>query len=160
MDPVSFSLAVVGMFHTCRRGYNILSDAKNAPSDAQDAARRVRIEGSMLAGWGEHFEIRENSHRQQAGEKLKFHLTSSFTRSGVFEALRAIAETFTDIRALNKKYGIVFDYHAQGNRVSFLPGSKCSLRMPLTLDRVFVYLEILKLSSRDGIGLEVQTRRQ
>ena len=117
MDPASFSFAVIGMFLTCCKGYNILSDAYRAPSDAQDAARRVRIEGAVLAGWGEHFEIRQDLKEQQKDEKLRIYLMRGQTLHGVFDALCAISETFTDTRRLDMKYGVIFDYHRKGDRV-------------------------------------------
>lgn len=116
MDPASFSFAVVGMFITCAQGYKIFSDAYKAPSDAQKAARDVRIEGYTLEVWGEHFEIHQA--KEQRSEKLKIHLLRGPILYGCFEALCAISEIFTDIRALDKKYGICFNYHAKGDRVS------------------------------------------
>ncbi|KAL8733480.1 MAG: hypothetical protein Q9166_002107 [cf. Caloplaca sp. 2 TL-2023] len=116
MDPASLSFAVVGMFLTCCKGYNIFSDAKKAPSDSQDAARQVRVEGSILSTWGEHWEIREEVPEQQEREKLKFYLMRDQTRSGVFDALCAISETFTDVKKLEKRYGVVFDYPRKGDR--------------------------------------------
>ncbi len=119
MDPASFSFAVVGMFFTCAQGYKIFSDAYKAPSDAQKAARDVRIEGYTLEVWGEHFEIHQA--KEQRSEKLRIHLLRGPTLYGCFEALCAISELFTDIKGLAKKYGICFDYHAKGNRVSGQP---------------------------------------
>ena len=116
MDPVSFSFAVVGMFVTCAQGYKIFSDAYKAPSDAQKAARDVRIEGYTLEAWGEHFEIHQA--KEQTSEKLKVHLLRGPSLYGCFEALCAISEIFTDIKGLNRKYGICFNYHAKGDRVS------------------------------------------
>ena len=117
MDPASFSFAVVGMFLTCCKGYNILSDIYKAPSDAQDAARQVRTERAVLAGWGEYFEIRENVPKQPAGEKLKFFLRSDQTRTAVFDILCAISETFVDIKRLDRKYGIFIEYRQAGDKV-------------------------------------------
>lgn len=116
MDPASFSFAVVGMFFTCAQGYKIFSDAYKAPSDAQKAARDVRIEGYTLEVWGEHFEIHQA--KEQRSEKLKVQLLRGPTLYGCFEALCAISEIFTDIKGLDKKYGIYFNYHAKGDRVS------------------------------------------
>lgn len=117
MDPASFSLAVVGMFFTCCKGYNIFSDTITAPSDASDAIRRIRIERAALTGWGGHFEIRQDLPVEQNGEKLRIHLMKAEVRSGVFDALCAISETFTDIRKLDRKYGVVFGYHRKGDKV-------------------------------------------
>lgn len=117
MDPASFAFAVVGMFFTCAQGYKIFSDAYKAPSDAQKAARDVRIEGYILAVWGEHFEMHQA--KEQRSDKFKIHLLRGPALYGCFEALCAISETFTDIKGLNKKYGIHFDYHAKGDRVSW-----------------------------------------
>lgn len=116
MDPVSFALAVVGIFGTCAQGYKLFSDAYKAPSDAQKAARDVRIEGYTLEVWGEHFEIHQA--KEQRSEKLKIHLLRGPILYGCFEALCAISEIFTDIKGLDKKYGIYFNYHAKGDRVS------------------------------------------
>ena len=116
MDPASFAFAVVGIFSTCAQGYKIFSDARKAPSDAQKAARDVRIEGFTLQAWGLHHEIHED--REQRSEKLRIHLLRGPALSGCFEALCAISEIFTDIKGLNKRYGIEFNYHARGDRVS------------------------------------------
>ncbi len=113
------------MFVTCCKGYDVLSNAYAAPSDAKDAARRVRIEGAVLAGWGEHFEIRQG---QQGDEKLRIHLMRGQTRGGVFDALCAISEIFTDIRKLDRKYGVVFEYHSKGDRVGSLVCGDSSTR--------------------------------
>ena len=118
MDPASFSFAVVGMFITCAQGYKIFSDAYKAPSDAQKAARDVRIEGYTLEVWGEHFQIHQA--KEQRSEKLKIHLLRGPTLYGCFEALCAISEIFTDIKGLDRKYGIWFNYHPKGDRVSKL----------------------------------------
>lgn len=120
MEPASLSFAVVGMFFTCRKGYDIFSDTVTAPSDARDAVRRVSIERGVLSGWGERFDIWQDKPQGQGGEKLRIHLMRDQTRSGVFEALCAISETFTDIKKLDRKYGVVFNYHAKGDRVSGL----------------------------------------
>ncbi|KAL9099693.1 MAG: hypothetical protein Q9163_004845, partial [Psora crenata] len=77
MDPASLSFAVVGMFLTCCKGYQILSDSHKAPSDAQDAARRIRIEGAVLATWGDHFEIRQELREEQRSERLRVHIMQS-----------------------------------------------------------------------------------
>ena len=119
MDPVSFAFAVVGIFSTCAQGYRIFSDAYKAPSDAQKAARDVRIEGYTLEVWGEHFEIHQA--KEQRSDKLRVHLLRGPTLYGCFEALCAISEIFTDIKALDKKYGIHFNYHAKGEGVSQSP---------------------------------------
>ncbi|CAD6583388.1 MAG: hypothetical protein ASARMPREDX12_001258 [Alectoria sarmentosa] len=119
MDPASFSFAVVGMFFTCAQGYKIFSDAYKAPSDAQKAARDVRIEGFTLEVWGEHFEIHQA--KEQRSEKLKIHLLRGPALYGCFEALCAISEIFTDIKGLDKKYGISFNYHAKGDRSPHVP---------------------------------------
>ena len=115
MHPASFSFAVVGMFFTCAKGYKIFSDAYKAPSDAQKAARDVRIEGCILEVWGEYFEIHQA--KEQRSEKLKIQLSGPML-DGCFQALCAISEIFTDIKGLDKKYGIHFDYHAKGKGVS------------------------------------------
>ena len=115
MDPASFSFAVVGMFLTCAQGYKIFSDAYKAPSDAQKAARDVRIEGFTLQGWGEHFEIHQA--KEQRSDKLRVHLLKGPALYGCFEALCAISEIFTDIKGLDNKYGIRFNYHAKGEVV-------------------------------------------
>ncbi|KAL9593419.1 MAG: hypothetical protein Q9179_005897 [Wetmoreana sp. 5 TL-2023] len=114
MDPASFSFAVVGMFLTCCKGYKFLSDTSNARSDAQDAARRVLMQFDILRSWGSHFEIHPDLPEQQEPPKLKFHLTNDYARNGVFNALRAISETFTDVKRLDKKYGIVYDHSGKG----------------------------------------------
>ncbi|KAL8684251.1 MAG: hypothetical protein Q9224_006488, partial [Gallowayella concinna] len=101
------------MFLTCCKGYQVLSNTKKAPSDAQDAARQVRIEESVFAAWGEHWEIRTDLPEQQAHEKLKFHLVKSQTQNAVFDLLCAISDTFTDLKRL-KKYGLVFEYAGKG----------------------------------------------
>ncbi|KAL9629964.1 MAG: hypothetical protein Q9164_006642 [Protoblastenia rupestris] len=121
MDPASLSFAVVGMFLTCCKGYNILSDAYKAPSDAQDAARRIRIEGAALASWGAYFKIRQELREEQKSENLTFYIMQEHIRSGVFDALCAISETFTDVKKLDKKYGVVFDYHRRGDRSPRIP---------------------------------------
>ena len=116
MDPASFSFAVVGMFFTCAQGYRIFSDAYKAPSDAQKLARDVRIEGWTLVVWGEHFEIHQA--KDQRSEKLRIHLLRGPALYGCFEVLCAISEIFTDIKGLDKKYGINFNFHAKGEGVS------------------------------------------
>ena len=119
MDPASLSLGVVSLFLTCCKGYKFLSDTKNAPSDAQDAARRVHMEFCVLGSWGMHFELRSDLPEQQNPEKLRFFLTNEHARRGVFDALCSISETFTDVKRLEKKYGIVCEYHTKGDKVSF-----------------------------------------
>ncbi len=146
MDPASFSFAVIGMFVTCCKGYSIFSDAYNAPSDAQDAARKVRIEGAVLASWGDHFEIRQNLQEEQRSGKPRIHLMRAQTRSGVFDVLCAISESFTDIKRLDRKYGVVFGYHNKGNRVGAAVLLQCSLNELLILVRVLLYLEMFKTS--------------
>lgn len=156
MDPASFSFAVIAMFLTCCRGYSIFSDAYNAPSDAQDAARKVRIEGAHLANWGDHFEIRPNLQEEQSSGKLNVYLMRAPVRGGVFDVLCAISESFTDIKKLDRKYGIVFGYHQKGNRVGANVALQCSLNELLILCRVLVYLEMFKTSYMDKIRLEAQ----
>lgn len=117
MDPASFTFAVTGMFLTCCKGYTIFSDAYKAPSDAQDAARRVRIEYAVLAAWGEHFEVRHDSQEKQRSEKLKVYLMRDQIRHGVFDALCGISEVFTDIKRLERRYGVAFGYRRKGERV-------------------------------------------
>ncbi|KAF6236832.1 hypothetical protein HO173_005123 [Letharia columbiana] len=119
MDPASFSFAVVGMFFTCAKGYKIFSDAYKAPADAQKAARDVLIEGCTLEVWGEHFEIHQA--KDQRSEKLKIHLLRGPMLYGCFEALCAISEIFTDIKGLDRKYGICFNYHSKGDRSPHIP---------------------------------------
>ena len=140
MDPVSFAFAVVGMFSTCAQGYKIFSDAYKAPSDAQKAARDVRIEGYTLEVWGEHFEIHQA--KKQQSDKLKIHLLRGPTMSGCFEALCAISEIFTDIKGLDRKYGIYFKYHAKGDRVR---ESSPDLLQSLTKHRVLTSLGMFAL---------------
>ena len=107
---------VIEIYHICAQGYKYFSDSYNAPSDAQRAARDVRIEGSILQIWGEHFEIHQA--KEQRSDKLKVHLLRGPTLSGCFEALCAISEIFTDIKGLDKKYGVHFNYDAKGEKVS------------------------------------------
>ena len=114
MEPLSFAFAVIGMFSTCQQGYKLFSDAYNAPSDAQRVARDMRIEKYTLEVWGEHFELHQA--KEQRSEKLKVELKGPALR-GCFEALCAISELFTDIKKLDKDYGIHFIYHSKGNRV-------------------------------------------
>ncbi|KAI4219575.1 MAG: hypothetical protein L6R36_008231 [Xanthoria steineri] len=121
MDPASLSFAVVGMFLTCCKGYKFLSDTKNAPSDARDAARRVLMEFHVLGSWGAHFELRSDLPEQQNPEKLRFFLTNEHARRGVFDALCYISETFTDVKRLDKKYGIVCEYHMKGDKSPRMP---------------------------------------
>ena len=116
MDPASLSFAVVGIFFTCTQGYRIFTDAHKAPPDAQKAARDVRIEGYTLEVWGEHFEIHQA--KEQRSDKLRILLRRGPILYGCFEALCAISEIFTDIKALDKKYGIRFNYHAKREGVS------------------------------------------
>lgn len=108
MEPVSFAFAVVGVFQTCTQGYAIVSDAYNAPSDAQQAARRIRIESAVLHGWGQHFDVL--GQPPDRNEKLKEYIGTGPTYDGVFSTLCAISEIFVDIRRMKDKYGIVFDY--------------------------------------------------
>ena len=115
MDPVSFAFAVVGVFSTCAQGYKLFSDAYNAPSDAQKVARDIRIEACTLQVWGEHFEMHQA--KEQRSDKLKVELRGPALH-GCFEALCAISELFTDIKGLDKNYGIRFNYHSKGDRVS------------------------------------------
>lgn len=115
MEPASLALAVVGLFQTCLEGYQILSDAKRAPQDAQNAARRIRIEGAVLASWGAHFEI--HSRRVKEYRKLKVFLKQGHTLSGVLDTLGAILETFTNVRKLERKYNIVFGFASQDDEV-------------------------------------------
>lgn len=131
MDPASLSFAVVGMFLTCCKGYKFLSDTKNAPSDARDAARRVLMEFHVLGSWGAHFELRSDLPEQQNPEKLRFFLTNEHARRGVFDALCYISETFTDVKRLDKKYGIVCEYHMKGDKVSFSAFTRPTHRVPL-----------------------------
>ncbi len=154
MDPASFSFAVIGMFLTCCKGYDILSNAYNAPSDAQDAARRVRIESSVLAAWGEHFEIRQGLQNQQGNEKLRIHLMRGQTLNGVFDALCAISETFTDITGLDKKYGVIFSYHSKRDGVGSIVLHRVR-SITLITYRVLVYLEISKIFWMDENNLKV-----
>ncbi|KAL8846950.1 MAG: hypothetical protein Q9221_007992 [Calogaya cf. arnoldii] len=121
MDPASLSFAVVDMFLTCCKGYKFLSDTKNATSDAQDAARRIAMEYYVLGNWGSHFELDANRPRQPIPEKLKFSLTNDHARRGVFSALCTISATFTDVKALDRKYGIVCKSHWKGDRKSPVP---------------------------------------
>ncbi|KAI4237067.1 MAG: hypothetical protein LQ349_002141 [Xanthoria aureola] len=121
MEPASLSFAVVGMFLTCCKGYKFLSDTKNAPSDARDATRRVLMEFHVLGSWGMHFELRSDLPEQQNPEKLRFFLTNEHARRGVFDALCSISETFTDVKRLDKKYGIVCEYHTKGDRSPRMP---------------------------------------
>ena len=116
MDPASFAFAVVGMFSTCAQGYRFFSDAYRAPSDARKVARDVRIEGWVLQLWGETYEIPQA--KEQRSEKLKIQLLKQPTLYGCFEALCAISEIFTDIKGLDRKYGISFNYHVKGDKVS------------------------------------------
>ncbi|KAL8668423.1 MAG: hypothetical protein Q9168_006947 [Polycauliona sp. 1 TL-2023] len=104
MDPASFSFAVVGMFLTCCKGYEFLANGKNAPSDAQEAARRVIAEYHVLGTWAHHFDLRSDLSGQQQPERLKFLLSNDHAMHGVFNALCTISETFTDIKRLDKKY--------------------------------------------------------
>ncbi|KAI4234568.1 MAG: hypothetical protein LQ349_003713 [Xanthoria aureola] len=121
MDPASLSSGVVSLFLTCCKGYKFLSDTKNAPSDARDAARRVLMEFHMLGSWGMHFELRSDLPEQQRPEKLRFFLTNEHARRGVFDALCSISETFTDVKRLDKKYGIVCEYHTKGDKSPRMP---------------------------------------
>lgn len=121
MDPASFAFAVAGMFVTCAQGYKFFSDAAKAPSDAQRVARDVRIEGFTLEAWGEQFEIQEA--KEQRSEKLKIHLRRGPAFYGCFEALCAISEIFTDIKGLDKNYGISFKYHTKGDKNPHVPSN-------------------------------------
>ncbi|KAI9801444.1 MAG: hypothetical protein M1833_002676 [Piccolia ochrophora] len=108
MEPAAFAFAVVSMFETCVKGYQLISDAGRAPADAQAAARRIRIEYYQLATWGEHFEIGHGRHRVGGTEKLKVYLSKGPILNGVFDTLTAIAELFTDVTKMHKTYGLVF----------------------------------------------------
>ncbi|KAL8650484.1 MAG: hypothetical protein Q9226_005124 [Calogaya cf. arnoldii] len=120
MDPASLSFAVVGMFLTCCKGYKFLSDTKNATSDAQDAARRIAMEYYVLGNWGSHFELDACWPKQPGPEKLKFSLTYDHARRGVFSALCTISDTFTDVKTLDRKYGIVCKSHRKGDKTNFM----------------------------------------
>ena len=113
MEPASLAVGILGMYDICMKGYAVVSDAMNAPRDAQDAARRVRIERAVLAGWGEYFDVTQGKEHQS--EKLKISLMRGLTPNGVFDALCAISETFTDVRKMKKRYGIVFEFDERGD---------------------------------------------
>lgn len=106
MEAAGIALAVVGLFQTCVQGYQIFSDASKAPKDAENAARRIRIEKAVFATWGEHFEI--HSRPVSNYGKLKVFLRQGQTLNGVHDTLSAILETFTDVKKLDDKYDIVF----------------------------------------------------
>ena len=115
MEAAGFAFAVVGMFQTCIKGYTIVSDARNAPRDGQEAARRIDIESSVLHGWGEHFNVK--GEPSESNEKLKVYLGKGRTFDGVFSALCAITETFINVRRMSEKYGIVFNYKRRRGEV-------------------------------------------
>ena len=117
MEVAGFAFAVVGMFQTCIQGYTIVSDARNAPRDGQEAARRIDIESSVLHGWGEHFNI--EGEPSEHNEKLKVYLGKGRTFDGVFSALCAISETFINVRRMSEKYGIVFNYKRRRGEVRY-----------------------------------------
>lgn len=118
MEPLSFTFAVVGMFQTCMQGYTLISDAHRAPQDAWAATRRVRIESAVLCSWGEHFQISQKGHSYG---KLDAYLSKSQIFDGVFETLEAISETFTNVRRMEREYGIVFKYGVPGKvRIHFI----------------------------------------
>ncbi|KAL8787307.1 MAG: hypothetical protein Q9213_002298 [Squamulea squamosa] len=114
MDPASFSFAVVGMFLTCCKGYKFLSDTSKAHADSQDAAHRVLVEFYVLRTWGDYFKLHPDLPEQKQPPSLKFNLINDHARNGVFLVLRAISEIFTDVRRLDKKYGIVCDHPRKG----------------------------------------------
>lgn len=126
MDPAALSFAVIGLFITCCKGYRILSDAHRAPAHAQNAARRLRIEFYTLEAWGESWGIRHSAQQGQGDDKFRLYLMRPRVRDGVFDALCLISETLTDIGILKKKYGIVFDYNAQVDKVSCRSLTGCS----------------------------------
>ncbi len=115
MEPASLAIATVGLFETCIRGYRILSNTHRAPQDAQDAARRIRIEEAVLASWGAHFEI--GSPDVKDHQKLKVFLKQGYALNGVLDTLSAIAETFTDVEKMKKNYSIVFGWASRDIRV-------------------------------------------
>ena len=115
MEAASLALAVTGMFKTCIQGYRIISDSRNAPRDAQDAARRIGIEKAVFSAWGNHFEV--NDRPPKENDKLKHYLERGETFDGVFLALCAISETFIDVQRMDKRYGIRFDYAKQDTEV-------------------------------------------
>ncbi|KAL8920195.1 MAG: hypothetical protein Q9172_004606 [Xanthocarpia lactea] len=121
MDPAALAFAVVGMFLTCCKGYEFLSDASNAPADAQDAARRIHMEFDILRTWGKLWDLSPHSPEQQCPEKFKFYLTNEYIQHGVFLALSTISETFTDVRRLNNRHGIVCYYPVKGDRKPRVP---------------------------------------
>lgn len=119
MEPVSFALAVVGIFGTCVKGYTIISDTYNAPNDAQDAARRLRIERAVLHGWGEQFGVL--TFQPEDNERLIAFLGQGHTFDGVFDALCGISETFIDVRRMERKYGLTFEYRRERGEVLRTP---------------------------------------
>lgn len=129
MDPASLSVAVVGLFITCTEGYHFLSDVYNAPKDIQDAARKIRIQANILAVWGEHFGIREekkgghseiSAEKKEEHEKLQLFLTKGKTFNGVHDVLSAISETFTDLKAMQERYGFILTYDKSKGTVIIL----------------------------------------
>lgn len=103
---------------TCCKGYRVLSDGCNAPADARNAARRLRIEYSVLEVWGMHWQIGNDPQQARGKKRFEDYLMRPHVLDGVFDALCAISETFTDIADLNKKYGVVFTYQAKADKVS------------------------------------------
>ena len=132
MEPASFALAIVGIYQTCVAGYAIVSDAYHAPADAQDAARRIRIEEAVLHGWGEHFGVEKV--KAADNEKLKSFIGTGKTFDGVFDALNAIAEVFTDVHRMERRYGLLFEWERERGEVS--------PRMPFPAPRLYLSHEI------------------
>lgn len=118
MDPASLSFAVVGMFVTCCKGYTFLSNRNSAPSDVQDAARQVAMEFSFLKAWGTFYGLDPKLPKQPNAGRLETKLTNPHAKSGVFNTLCMISNIFTDVRRLDKDYGITCNFQMKGDRVS------------------------------------------
>ena len=121
MDTASLSFAVAGMFLTCCRGYKFFSDRNTAPSDKQNAARQVAVEFSFLISWGTSYRLDPKLPKQPNAEKLRANLTNPHVKNGVFNTLCAICDIFTDVKRLDKDYGITCSFQKKDDKVSITP---------------------------------------
>ncbi|KAL8895860.1 MAG: hypothetical protein Q9192_003402 [Flavoplaca navasiana] len=81
----------------------------------------VAVEFSFLKAWGTFYGLDSTLPKQPNAEKLKANLTNPHVKNGVFNILCAISDIFTDVRRLDKDFGIICSFQVKDDKNSRVP---------------------------------------
>ena len=113
MEPIGFAAGIIGLWSTCRDGYQLVASACTADKEYAEIRSQIIIEGAKVSSWGELWGLRGDYNVLSV--ELQAFLDRSVDRKvGTYTALSSLSRMFVDAQRLEKDFGIKVKSYAKG----------------------------------------------